>query len=179
MVETLFLPKSTAPSRCTIDLSGSEPLPRFALTLDFRTTDQPNEQMHMIGHYDKIAKMISLSVEVHQAVRDKLCQGWLSKQASSVTAIQVFHELAGKRLMKHPLQFGPAAKRRLPIGTVGIDALSPEPGTSPRLPALRQFLRRSLQSETSRNTSRQADTNAVDCLHERRIPLSDRKVRTS
>ena len=64
MIKTLFLPEASLRSKYSIDLPSSETLPGRTLSYDLRLPYQTHNNVHMIGHHDEAAQVVTIPVEV-------------------------------------------------------------------------------------------------------------------
>ncbi len=68
MIKRILLPEAAMRSKSTIDLRACVVLPGFALFQHRRLVGKAREQMHMIGHDHKADHLITITIEVPQAV---------------------------------------------------------------------------------------------------------------
>lgn len=68
MIKGILLPKAALSAETTIDLPGREMLPRIALFDHRGFVGERGEQMDVIRHDDEVEHLITITVEVQQAV---------------------------------------------------------------------------------------------------------------
>ncbi len=89
MIKTILLPKATAPSQDAIDLRCREVLPRIALVEHCGFIRKCREHMNVIRHHDKFGELVSIAIEMAQALCHFFGKFRSTKHALTMTSIEL------------------------------------------------------------------------------------------
>jgi len=142
VIKGILLPKAACCAESGIDPASGEMLPRVALLDHGCFVGENGQNMNVIRHDDEVEHLVSLAIEVQQAVRDDVRDLWPTEHTSTMTCVEGFMPSRGEAIMV----FGHLVWREIlnldfPAFLRGIDAVEIKPAIAIRTPAFENVLR--------------------------------------
>ncbi len=97
MIEPVLLPELSSAPQTTLNFSRGKVLPRFALIEHALFVNEGGQQVNMVRHDDEIGELVSIPVEVAEAVGHDPGERRLAQYALTVARIEMTMPAIGKR----------------------------------------------------------------------------------